>query len=616
MYARTLGYSTDEPGVGLVLFAIVVRADIRDQTFFHFFEKYKEISAQCNFGLTESTGDFCILGLRKTRNFPPDQTIVEIPKADTSKLLADSIFTLNVEVGPYAIDIYSVCASAHVRGTKIVYESVMQTKETVGMSQVLFNFAIDVLRSRYPGAHMSLGIVFENPSFDAALKVYARAGFGNPTASLTLNYNKSEYAYPFLRMDLLDRTSARIQQNTVADAERLRKAFDKTIFRKYVTEIVLTRELHMYMDSLLNDAVENGMAFVLVPNAPAHSPNSQRRYTLAMVCDSLNKGTAENVQMPSTPIFAHTHTRAVTAKYNSLNGWPSSLDQMVYLSAAMQYSAVNYPLLTIVASDEGYYTYQPTHLLHTILRSTASGSYFNKTLVLTRVYTHFIFNWTYFYYTLSNAFREHRFASFYSLYDYISRTNQLSINKMLETLLDFMEVIANMTHMRKELHKASQGYLFKDKLPSAQNACLTDIPALLNIFFSPDERTFTSSLNSYIQKAREPGELVDLVLQSCKADNIDVHMPLTIQTLNSTFAVNPSAQNTFLYFFNYGQDTGMLSLSDVATLRGNYNLQSALSDLPSMYSGLKKHIEIGGSVSQTQYCDPTLSGTADLHLLY
>lgn len=533
-------------------------------------------------------------------------------------MLDSSVMTFYMQVKGNLHDIYGVCSIPSIRRKK--FKLIRENSEVFEFkpAQYLFNFTLDILGNIIPNAELSLGIQLTNQDFPAALRVYTRGGFSNPTLSRTLNIPTSVFPFPILK---LSTNIQKINYNRLnhdeatKKAETIKELYDVKFRSKFITEIVIRKSLNDYIQTHLARSYENGMSFILTKD----ETQPEEKFFLTLVCPSIILGTERDTHMASTFISAHTHPILVARAHDSLRSWPSGQDQIIFLERTIHFTLLKVPILNIVPSEDGYYIWQPTnYLLNLIVRNFAING--NNKIYKTNDSLLFIFilHFTIYWNAASNYFRTREKINDAILQEYVLISNQFSIASMLKELLRFN------THVITLVESGSMtaanllylsGFLQIPTTNIIMSATQTVCPQETNIFsFITDIRAniqnpqfILDRFKTFVENFNKPGQLNRIIETECQAAGLNMNEPLTIQILNNDFVINPNLDSSSIFYFNCG-DPSIIphNIEFFTDLQKNLTLSETL-DPPAFYDKIKTLMENGGVIEYTTTCEPVVN---------
>jgi len=172
-----------------------------------------------------STADFVSFDFK-------EHDIMKLTEQQLDALLKYGQFGFSVLSSPDGSmhDIYSVCSSRGIRKVTPKFFDNVFRENTLSTTQLLFNGAIDVLAGLFPATRFSLGVLFDNPDYEAAVKVYTRAGFTNPQQESSLDMPSLMNIPIFLKLSTSAATYKQDRANATVNfrkALRIRKNFWK-----------------------------------------------------------------------------------------------------------------------------------------------------------------------------------------------------------------------------------------------------------------------------------------------------------------------------------------------------------------------------------------------------
>ena len=284
-------------------------------------------------------------------------------------------FTFTINQHDNLIEIFDVCSQ---------YPKAKQPISGKSLTELSFRYSllfICLLRDNTSSNIIfNLGVEFENPNYEAAVKLYLKCTFTNPIISTDLF--KTTNSKPFVKLktdcDILYRENLSILKSGDIEllsridiietdfekAKMLKQVYFAKVYYPYIIKIIITRKLDNYMKSLLTKGVETAGSFML------KKISSDNSYYLEYVCDSESIGTINTVELKyDTPIFMHVHDYASISAATSLHAWPSAPDWHSTFKRIVSF-CLNYNSMSLmcVYSPEGYYFLQPTESLFDFIK--------------------------------------------------------------------------------------------------------------------------------------------------------------------------------------------------------------------------------------------------------
>ena len=464
----------------------------------------------------------------------------------------------------------------------------------------------------------SLAVDFTNPYFEAAVKVYLRAGFSFQKISRNLNIHGKVLPIPFLKLeapeDLIDANKALVDMN-FQKCLTLKEAY----FNYYIgnmIEIKISRDFNNYISTLLRADSETGVSLAL-------SKESERIYNLVYPC-ILERRSPPGVaysEIPAGSINFHTHPSAVLPPANLIESWPSCTDMILQLMFELKYAITrNEQQLQIVASPRGYYISQGSQFFFdTLNKSFRLDSVTRKPYASSSV-GRFIVTFTCAYARYISTERLAELATPLTKHIFVNSTNQVSLSIMFG---QYTQLIDGMIYIHDN-HPNIFGHL-SDVLSSQPPEYFTD--NIISNFFTTNTPldivnilTFNRSrdiLYAFLLESRRRGyqEFILPLIQECHADGIDINEPLRITNHVDDFVVNPDVDSASFIFYNYDNNKpnsiGLKPLQETATRDGILNNLKIEGDLyvnqplPFPPRTTIANMEIRNTSENTLNCDPS-----------
>ena len=286
-----------------------------------------------------------------------------------SNIINSISFTFTINQYDNLIEIFDICSQ---------YPKAKQPISGKTLTELSFRYALVIMcllrDDLISDMNFNLGVEFDNPNYEAAVKLYLKCTFTNPIISTDLF--KTTNSKPFVRLntdcnilyrenlsilksgdiEMLSRID--IIETDFKKAKMLKEVYLKKIYHPYIIKIIITRKLDNYMKTLLLKGVETAGSYIL-------KKISTNSYYLQYVCDAESTGTINTVKMKyETPIFMHVHDYESVTAARGLHAWPSSPDWHATFKRIVYFSLKhNSTCLMCVYSPEGYYFLQPTECL-------------------------------------------------------------------------------------------------------------------------------------------------------------------------------------------------------------------------------------------------------------
>jgi hypothetical protein len=232
----------------------------------------------------------------------------------------------------YFIDIFDVCKSANI------------SQLTNIRPRILFQNLIDyITKNANAHVHISLGVQFNNPSYDSLVEFYIKSGFGLPILTNELNGPVVIQEY-FLRLDyIFDHVSQEdyslIQKYSLDTCIWIKNIYN--IYKKTLFTLVIDKSTNKIFNTFLS--LDEEYAFQFNPNDSLIKQMIVKRGEGCGV-----EGFSDAV------IYMHTHPRICYTQNNVSLGWPSWNDIGNDMTKLLQ----NKNYISIVCSVEGYYIQQ------------------------------------------------------------------------------------------------------------------------------------------------------------------------------------------------------------------------------------------------------------------
>jgi hypothetical protein len=484
-------------------------------------------------------------------------------------------------------DIYGVCTSKKFRGIgdqgqKRVLRYITPAGINVDASytQTIFDFIIKcICIDPTSDVVFSLAVDFTNPYFEAAVKVYLKAGFASPKISRNLNIHGNILPIPFLKLeaaeDLFDRNKGLVDIN-FQKCLTLKKAY----FTKYIgnmIEIKISKDFNNYISNLLKADSETSVSLAL-------SKESEHTYNLVYPCILERRSPSGGMTASLVPGSINLHTHPVyvikSAPMPMTEGWPSCVDMILQLILDLYYGVtMKQQQLQIVVSPRGYYIFQSSQFFYDTLNKAFLADTSKSKRYASLAVGKFIVTFTCVYAKYVAVERLIGIVTPLTKYIYVSRTNQVSLTSMFT---DYTEIIDRMIYIHDN-HPDIFDYLstvfsdnpeyFTDNIVS--NFFMTNTPLdIVNILtFNRDK----AKLYAFLLESRFRGyqEFILPLIQECNAHGIDINEPLRIATHVDDFVVNPTIESASFIFYNYDNDRpnsiSLKPLQETATRDGILN---------------------------------------------
>lgn len=551
-----------------------------------------KISNQCKYALF-TLGYVSYLGGYFTQNKLFDETVRTIngPIPNTYNVLVLTSQT----AGNYT-DVFNLCTTAQFRSIgpmnekrRLSYYKPSGEFVEASITQIIFDFAIDVILNLNPYNTLSVGVLFTDPYFEATVKVYARAGFINPKISKNMNVRPS--AVPFLKMDTRDGLQ-KLNKDMKANTETIRKAL--AIGKKflqantYIIQIEIPKRVNDYIQTqLITLPEETGSAVAL-----AHVDGNRYKFVYPCVLERRTMGGPGVLPFaypPSTSIELHTHPIICHVMFDCKDAWPSGLDSMSFLSQSIKKAVDGYPYLQIVASKDGYYTQQVSQYFFDSMRIGFKLTYNPDKFIPTHMFSKFIVNFTHIHTDYLEIERRNQLSTAASNYEYIRRMNQVSLADMFnhyfamidrliyfynyanQIYISYLSTLANSVEFYKfvlSLYDQIEFYRYWSQL---------DIIRLVEFAITDPNMVYPFLLAS---KERGQTEFIDPIIEECKANNIDIFEPFYISTFVDDFVVNPNIESASFTYYNY--DTSKQGASNIMSLQEATRVDNIVKQLANV----------------------------------
>ena len=522
-----------------------------------FFKEFIGIIRECDFPFSLDPAYSYYIGSFKEYK-KGGRVIEQVRTEETFKTDKTNVLALQIMSKDIYHDIYSVCTSKKFRGIGennlkrvLKYTKLDRTTVTSSFTQVLFNFILDTVCSEYPNGVFSLGVLFDNPYFEAAVKLYLRSGFGMP--SISRNLNIAAYPNPLLK---LEARCGFFESQRELWEENFEKAlnFKKTYYQRYLgetIEITISRRLNRYLTSLLSLNTETAGGFTLSPVIP------DTKYELEYICGIENLGTTTNVHLPNVSITMHTHPISVMRGVDCHEAWPSSVDFTIYLRLFMYYGLYNkQPSLNMVVSEWGYYINQASqYFYYFCARGFRVIDLVSTTCEATLLCAKFVVNFLVIYPIYLDFERLATLANPYTRYIFMSKIDQISIKSMIKQTSEMINRILFFYDNHKDLYVQMCGIIqVGEAFPTIFNTITNfldvayplDIIRIIHAARQPDG---PEELHKFLLSMKS-GNFEEPILQECKANNIDITEPLLINNFIDDFLVNPDIESAGFMFYN------------------------------------------------------------------
>jgi hypothetical protein len=556
-----------------------------------------KIGADCEFSLFQDGGVFrnYLCGFVRRDTFLNTRPINTAPQIVPDPLLftqagsggvleVHNVMVLSSETSGLYMDIYSVCTSKEYRSVgpqkeirKFTYLDQHSGAEVkASISQLLFTFAIDVMLVENPEKTISLGVLFTNPYFDAAVKLYTRAGFANPKFSKNLNIRQAPV--PILKLEtneIIRKTSITPERSddNFRRAYALKKKFNEN-YRDLVIQIVISKQFNDHITSLLTLSTETGAGLFL-------AKLDGQTYQLVYPC-ILERIThpAPGVgnylaYPPNTAIQLHTHPAVCRGAYDCTGMWPSGIDSINTVTNSLSKAVAGYPYLQIIATLEGYYTQQVTDYFFNIMRTgftVVTHGIFSPRFK----YAKFIVNFMYIYVSYLEIERMNGLVHAGTRNEYLVAMNNLSIKSLTDNYFGMIGRLLNLYASNRRIYDLMIGNIkiySAIELPGFENSALytpsgpLDIINLLLLAKHDRGQEIYDFLLLSHQKGR--AEFIDPIIEECRVNNVNILEPFYITTLVDDFVINPGVDSASFTYYNYDKynpnSVNVMSLQESST---------------------------------------------------
>lgn len=232
-------------------------------------------------------------------------------------------------------EIYNVCTNPYTRGMGVAKKIFKATTD-------MFNFA-----------NLWIGIKLDNPSWNAALRVYVGAGFTNPVIT---NITPSGTAIPFPVLSLV------FSSNTLSQSHPPKYAIERIIENAtylramYLSEQGISQIRVHASTELLKDVYDMVSSKVVEYGGGMEiAGKTNDAYELSIPLNTITEGDPQTltVNTPTCWMSWHTHPYICYSKEQCYIGWPSGLD-MGFVVRQYALGCVAHIVFTV----EGVYTIQ------------------------------------------------------------------------------------------------------------------------------------------------------------------------------------------------------------------------------------------------------------------
>jgi hypothetical protein len=235
-YYKDIGILHPPQKEGRLKIFVIIFTDEAIPMYEKIFKKFSDVISTCfPFG-PDTRFSHVLTGMYSSTDFVSfdfkEFDITKLPEEQLDEILRYGQFGFSVLSSPDGSmhDIYSVCSSRSIRKvTPKFFDSVFRLN-TLSTTQLLFNGAIDLFAGLFPATRFSLGVLFDNPDYEAAVKVYTRAGFTNPQQESSLDMPSLMGIPIFLKLSTSAATYKQDRSDAVINfrkALRIRKNFWK-----------------------------------------------------------------------------------------------------------------------------------------------------------------------------------------------------------------------------------------------------------------------------------------------------------------------------------------------------------------------------------------------------
>jgi hypothetical protein len=485
-------------------------------------------------------------------------------------------------------DLYDVCAG--IQGARKII-AVNGVSTTIYLNQYSFESSIGSLCTSLPNTKIALGVKFDNPYYERAIRMYLNAGFGNPTTNNRL-YNSIIQSFPFLRLtlecDKITKNKTLVNVN-LKIANTLRQLYTKYAAGHSIN-IYMSNETNNYIqDQLVKERTsvlsggsmnETGIGFILVREAPD-------LYKLSYVCGYEQKtpetqdpvtGQYTNfyANPPNIPIYMHTHPQICLRQFGCLYAWPSGGDLDVDFERTLKATQYNIPTLSLVASPEGYYIQQYNSFVIKLMKGNSNVN--NFIVLLFMMFTVPV---------LGGLGEQNRTTSrnlqaiAYNNLTYISQINSITINscvdffqnKLRETIsfdpnsADFQNFInsirATISRVSGELNSRYNHLQINNVAGPLINGgnWIDTYHVLERMTQAADNTTAHTILSDYIRlgNMQQYATYIQTIVGQCVDQNNTIipdagNEPLFISNFMNDFVINPSQDKSLFKYYNYTVD--------------------------------------------------------------
>lgn len=551
VYTKTIGYSE----AGFVnIFAVKSSFDLP----LEYRNVYETISNSCDFAIP-GPGQNVEYYLGGT--FVSQEQNLELATITPERLVSLSpifIMTLNTLTEGANMDIYGVCTSPQFRSITMkgakqypIYTTFSGEVKPFKYTYNTFSFIIDVILTVYPTFKLSLGVLYENPYYDAAIKIYASVGFHDPQSSKNLPTLAAPGAMCRLVLNAETKEfGLSIQKLTVEEAIRLKNLFLSSV-QSTMIEIEISKTINDYMkDIVLKRSTETGFSFIL-----EHSHDST--YKLKYVCahEVVTPPPSLTARVLPLSIIGHSHPYDFYPIFSSILGWPSAGDGMAFLRQSIRLILEDVQHVDIIVSAEGYYFKQSTDLFINLV-----SRYFSKTpnggFKTTSNIMSFIFQFTLLYFMLVEDERDVKYATAVSKSIFLTQAPQ-KIGDMFKLYVSIIDKIID-SSKKDQIRFLTIVKGIRDKTYISGFIDSFEIPPLsqFDILYMCKAANDAKTNAEFIQylkflKVNLIPNYISVLEQVCASEGIPLDEPLFRITVVDDFIVNPELDKATVLFFNY-----------------------------------------------------------------
>ena len=634
-FYKDIGYATRVGDIFGIFITIIEGATAWDIASIPLIHEMIKIGADCEFPLFQDGGVFrnYLCGFLRRDNFSNTRPINTTPQIVPDPLLftqtgsggvleVHNVMVLSSETSGLYMDIYNLCTSKAYRSigpqkeirkfTYLDQHSGAEVKASI--SQLLFTFAIDVMLIENPGETISLGVLFTNPYFDVAVKLYTRAGFANPKFS----------------NEIIRKTSINPERSddNFRRADALKKKFNEN-YRDLVIQIVISKQFNDHITSLLALSTETAAGLLL-------AKLDGQTYQLVYPC-ILERTTPPTLggnmvaYPPNTTIQLHTHPAMCMNFYDCAEIWPSGLDTVNIVTISLYKAVAGYPYLQIVATLEGYYTQQVTDYFFNIMRTGFKAVAYGMFSPRFK-YAKFIVNFMFIYVSYLEIERKNGLLHAGTRYEYLVAMNNLSIKSLTDNYFGMIYRLLNLYASNRPMYDLTMQFmksLSAIELPGFENSVFysssgpLDIINLLLLAKHDRGQEIYDFLLLSQQKGR--AEFIDPIIEECRVNNVNILEPFYMTTLVDDFVINPGVHSASFTYYNYDKynpnSVNVMSLQESATpdqvIKELANDTYIVANPPPTGRALDKlkgftGYEYTGNCYASFYYDPTKITTAQL----